>query len=164
MFAMAYDTAFGLAVFLFTPDNSTDADFEGYVAGIELVKNWHRASTSGVNAACAILVVEPGSVIPNAHWRKRIAEVSKDVKPPAFFAVVSTSAIVRGTVTAINWLRPPPYEVAIVATFTAAVEWVEGKRGVKLALLHDLLKEARERAARGEQFVPRPTGRGRADA
>jgi hypothetical protein len=36
-------------------------------------------------------------------------------------ALVITSSIVRGTVTAVNWLRPPPSPVRVFATRTEAV-------------------------------------------
>jgi hypothetical protein len=162
---MAHDTSFGLVVFLFTGETAKDEDFEAYCAGIDFLKAWHGTWTlAETTAPCAILVVDPGSPSPNAHWRKRIADASKDVKPPAYFALVSTSAIVRGVVTAINWIRPPPYEFNVVTTFAAAVHWMEGKRGVKLPAFRELLQEARERALRGDRSPTRAKGSPKVEA
>jgi hypothetical protein len=39
-------------------------------------------------------------------------------------AIVTDSAIIRGTVTAIFWIRPLPFPTNVVATFEAADAWL----------------------------------------
>lgn len=43
-------------------------------------------------------------------------------------AIVTDSAIVRGTVTAIFWIRPLPFPTRVVATLEAADAWLSPYR------------------------------------
>jgi hypothetical protein len=88
-------------------------------------------------------VAEPGNPPPNAAQRRRIAEETKRFHTRPLFALVSTSMLMRGVVTAINWIRPPAYEFATFDSFNAAVAWVESHRGRKVATATKLLAEAR---------------------
>src|SRR5579871_5828259 len=156
MFSMGYDVAFGLAAFLFSGKTNSDADYQAYIEAIEMLKEWHEDWAKGaIGVVCGLLVVDAGNPVPDAKWRRRIADASADIKPPALFGLVSESRLVRGTVTAINWIRPPAYTIGIHSTFEDAVAWAERERGTKLPLFHDLLKEARSRADRGEHYAPR---------
>ena len=151
MFAHAYDAPYGLAVFLFSPGGRTsaDEDLAAYVDCIRTLKAKIEVWQSGPDRLpAAILVIDPGAPLPNARWRKEIAEVSNDLRPPLLFGIVNDSAIVRGTVTAINWVKPLPFETDVFATFEKATAWIESRRGVKLPLLAALLAEARDTAAK----------------
>ncbi len=57
--------------------------------------------------------------------------------------MVSGSLLVRGVVTAINWIRPPAYDFSCFDSFEGAVMWVEERRGRKIAIASKLLAEAR---------------------
>jgi len=149
---MSYDAAYGLVVFLFSGPENTDDDFRAYVDAIAMLKAKVEIWQAGpARLPAAMLVLDPGTPLPNARWRKEIAEVSADLRPPMLLAIVNDSSLVRGTVTAMNWLRPPPFETGIFATFADAVGWIEAERGVKLPLLESLLVEARAYGARGER-------------
>jgi len=86
----------------------------------------------------ALVYVERNNPMPNAHWRKQIAEASSELafraRPRVAFA--GPSPLVRGIITAINWLRPPPYDFEVFSTFDAGVSWLdEQRRGIKPALV-----------------------------
>ncbi len=154
MFTLGYDRNFSLGVFLFSGDHNTDDDYAAYCAAIAWMKATLRDQSAAL-APCGICVVDPGNPPPNAHWRRVIADVSASGIPPRTrYALVSRSPIVRGAITAINWLRPPPYEVMACSTFAEAVRWMEESRGVRLPLFDALLAEARDLAERGERLPP----------
>ena len=143
MFSQAWDPVDALVVWLFSHEENSDDDYERYIRCI------HEMDARGADRElpAAILVVDPGQPAPNAAWRRRIAEASATMKSKALFAVVSESAVVRGVVTAINWIRPPPYEHAVERSFDDAVAWIERRRGRALHNPRKLLAEAREVAA-----------------
>jgi hypothetical protein len=154
VFTLGYDRNFALGVFLFSGEKNTDDDFAAYCDSIEWIKATLREKP-GALAPCGIAVADPGNPPPNAHWRRGIAAVSATGFPRRTrYAMVSRSPLVRGVVTAINWLRPPPYEVMVCSTFAEAVRWMEELRGVRLPLFDALLAEARDRAERGERLPP----------
>jgi hypothetical protein len=67
--------------------------------------------------------------LPNAVVRKALADWSKQFEPlmkryTVGSAIVITSPLIRGGLTALFWLAPPPYPLQIVATLTAAVDAV----------------------------------------
>lgn len=67
--------------------------------------------------------------IPNATVRKALAEWNERVEPQMKqftlgSAIVITSPLVRGGLTALFWLAPPPYPQQVVATVEDALEVV----------------------------------------
>ncbi len=67
--------------------------------------------------------------LPNAMVRKALADWSKEFDPlmkqySAGSAIVITSPLVRGGLTALFWLAPPPYPQQVVATLNEAVDVV----------------------------------------
>jgi hypothetical protein len=83
---------------------------------------------------------------PDAVWRKKIAEASRDVSKNVLVAFVSTSALQRGIITAINWLRPPHFRFTVAADVEAAITWVERHRPGTRAALERLHEQARQEA------------------
>lgn len=79
-------------------------------------------------------------------WRKRIAEATKCVGEGMLFALVSESTLVRGVLTAMNWIRRPLYEFSTFSTFEEAVKWVEQMRGRPAPMLPVLLEEVEGRS------------------
>jgi hypothetical protein len=136
---LAWDLPEALCVWVFSGPVNSDADFERYLASIKRLDE----SCKGREFPAGILVSDAGNPPPNAAWRRRIAEETRRFTSRPLFALVSTSVIVRGVVTAINWIRPPSYDFASFDTFDAAVAWVESRRGRKVAIASKLLAEAR---------------------
>lgn len=150
----SYDAAFQLAVFVFSGTTNDDDDFQAYCDAIRSLAVKLAVFAAGSTALpCAVLVVDPGNPIPDARWRKEIAEASGTLRPPMLLAVVSEASLVRGAITAINWLRPPPFEIATHSSFMRALAWLEGRRGTKLPQLTALLEEARRQVVSGRPLA-----------
>ena len=99
---------------------------------------------------CLLLIADAGNPTPNAPWRRKFAAANAKIPPPAYCAFATSSALVRGAMQAIQWLRPLPYDISFHATFEQAVAWLESRRGTRLApLLHALHLEARRAAEAG---------------
>lgn len=100
------------------------------------------------------LFVEGGSIPrPNPSWRRRFAELRLLMKAKRRLNVlVTTSAILRGVMTVINWVQPPApqEEQAIVSTLEEGIRWVETMRGPSRALIERLYQEAREKRRLGD--------------
>ena len=67
--------------------------------------------------------------IPNATVRRALADWNKQVEPlmkqvTLGSAIVITSPLVRGGLTALFWLAPPPYPQQVVATIDEALDVV----------------------------------------
>jgi hypothetical protein len=64
-------------------------------------------------------------------------------------AIVSSSALTRGVMTAMNWVSPPPAHVQMVnhATIEEAAAWVERLQGTPRATVQRMFEEARARAS-----------------
>ena len=139
MLGLATDLPEALCVWVFTGPHNSDADFEQYLASIRRLDEACR----GRELPAGILVADPGNPPPNATWRRRIADETRSLATRPLFAMVTTSLVLRGVVTAINWIRPPPYEFATFERFDDALAWVEARRGRKLAIGQRLLAEAR---------------------
>ena len=61
-----------------------------------------------------ILDIQPDCPMPNAIWRRRFAETRERLRRPLHFRLVSQSPIIRGVVTAVNWLKPPLLGLSLI--------------------------------------------------
>lgn len=145
MFVYRLDKRRGLMVWLFTGSTNTDDDFARYVASFAIAD---EACTHGPQPGIGVLVVDDGNPVPNAAWRRRMAEASTKLKSNPIVILATSSSLVRGIATAINWIRPPPYEFFATATFDEAAAIAQKRRGEPLTALHVLLDEARAEAAK----------------
>ncbi len=125
MLTITTDETTGAAVWLFTGTQNSDADFERYVASLRDLAAMARRLGHGAG----LLVAARENPPPNANWRKKIADASNHYPPNCSFALVSESMVLRGVLTAINWLRPPTYDVIAVATVDEALDWIAARRG-----------------------------------
>jgi hypothetical protein len=142
---LAWDLPEALIVWVFSGPVNSDADFEKYLASIRRLD----AACKGRDLPAGILVAEPGNPPPNAAWRLRMAEETRRLESRPLFALVSRSLLIRGVVTAINWIRPPAYDFAAFDAFDAAVAWIESRRGRKITIAKKLLAEARAEIGAG---------------
>ena len=143
MIAIRTNLPLRLMVWLFYGRHNSDEDFERYIESFQ-----RNPGANALLRPAALLYVERDNPMPNAHWRKRIAESSRELgtgaRPLVVFA--SPSPLVRGIVTAINWLRPPPFDHFMCATIEEGVSWLdEHRRGIKPALL-EMMDECRREA------------------
>jgi hypothetical protein len=150
MFTYAFDPQTGSVVCLFSGDRNDDADFMRYLAAIDHLD----AAAAGRDDCVVVTVVDAGNPPPDAKWRQKIGERSKTLRTKAIAALVSSSPVIRGVMTVLNWLAPERFrEQAVVSTFDEALAWIEARRPGRRALLRGLLGDARTEAAqraRGE--------------
>jgi hypothetical protein len=145
MFVCRIDERRGLIVWLFTGKTNTDDDFARYLASFAPAD---EASLRGPRPGIGIILVDDGNPIPDAKWRKRMAEASTTLKSNPIVFLATRSSVVRGVAIAVNWMRPPPYELVVTATFEEAVAIAQKRRGEPLTALLVLLDEARTEAAK----------------
>lgn len=139
MFSVSYDEEAALVVSCFSGSSNSDADYELYCASIVEL---NAKIVVGV-LRIAILTVDSDNPIPNASWRKRIAEASADIGPNTLFILVTDRTIVRGILTAINWVRPPTHQWCIVSSFDDALVFAEKVRPDAITALSKLHDECR---------------------
>lgn len=124
MFSAAVDEEAFLVVHRFSGPDNADADYEAYCTSIIDLNRMASGSLMRV----AILCVDADNPIPNASWRKKIADASANVDPNTLFVLVSDRTVVRGILTALNWLRPPTFHWSITKSFDEALEVVANHR------------------------------------
>ena len=144
MFIEGTDHDEGVVVWIFAGETNDDADYRAYC---ESITRFERMTSE--RKRVAVLVVDPSSPMPDARWRREIADRSRNIRPNTIFVLVG-NAVARGVATAINWIRPPTYEMRTAASFVDALALAEASTGRSLPRLRELHDEARERIrARG---------------
>jgi hypothetical protein len=91
-----------------------------------------RNGRTSKHAVAFILDLSPGVEPPDAHWRRRFAEQRKNMGAPrVFIAIITTSKVLRGVLTAMNWISPELPHVKTVhhSTFEDAANWVQLVQG-----------------------------------
>lgn len=124
MLRLSIDEDAAVAVWVFSGTSNTNEDYERYVHSLIDLRERARRLGGGTG----LLVSERGNPPPDATWRRRMAEASADYPPNCLYAMVSESVVVRGVVTAINWIRPPTYQFTAVATVPEAMAWLAARR------------------------------------
>jgi hypothetical protein len=146
MFGCAMDKPQGLYVGVYSGSDVIDADYERCLASMQELDG---AGTGLQQGILAVLVTDPECPRVPPAWRKRMAEFNDAVKARIYcLALVTTSPLIRGVLTAINWLSPPKagHQLVAHATFELARRWGETVRGAPLPRLTELLAEARRRS------------------
>jgi hypothetical protein len=54
-----------------------------------------------------VFEVMPDCPQPSALWRQKFGETRKQLQHPMIFILISSSALIRGVATAVNWISPP---------------------------------------------------------
>lgn len=143
MFVERADIDAGECVWLFAGSSNSDADFQAYLDSIDHLLG---IAPAGIRPA-GIQVIDRGNPIPGPAWRRRIADATSSLpRNDALYCMVTDSAVTRGALTAINWLRRPPYDFAVRSSFPEAVVWVDELRGFPSRSFARLLEEARAEA------------------
>ena len=132
-----------MAVWIFT-GNEEDADWKAYLDA--LITGSRYAQGAPHRPVFVVQIVDPGSPIPSASWRRAIAGASSRVPSHVFFILVSTSLAVRSVSTALRWLRAPSYEETAVASLEEVAELVEQRRSGARARLLAMERETRASA------------------
>ena len=132
----------GAIVWYFSGRENSDGDSARYVSSFAEADALGEKHPKPVG----LLYVELHNPLPNAAWRKRMAEASAHLRSRPTLAFCSPSPLVRGIVTAVNWLRPPPYEFTTVGSFEDGTAWLQKKRGEILPILGVLFRECQREA------------------
>lgn len=141
MYVSAYDPNIGCLLQILDRQN-TDQDFAQMLRDGERLDQECRASAEGT---IHILITSIETERPNANWRKRFSEATANIKSQRYiFALVAPSILIRGVMTAINWLSPPPkhFHLAAHPNKEEAFRWVEKQRGQPIPILDKLYEEA----------------------
>ena len=123
--------------------NTGDEDYERCVSSMYAFEAEQRNHPEGI---VAVLVSDPGIPPVPPSWRKRMAEFNQSVQAsPYLLSIVTPSAVIRGILTAINWLSPPRkgHERVAHETFAQACDWVDRHRGQPQPRLRELHQAAR---------------------
>jgi hypothetical protein len=154
----------------FTPEGDSDADYAQHVRGMKEV----AVRAESASQRLAILICqEPGFPAPNSGWRKKVAEMTASPSfRPIHCAIVTRNPLIRGVVTALNWLRKREYSEDIFGDIEAALGWLEAGRGHLLPALRATVRgwgsdspwaavedRMRSVAARSARIVERHSGR-----
>ncbi len=122
---------------------TTDEDYEDCVTSMSAFEKAQRGHALGI---AAILVSDPDVPPVPAGWRKRMAAFNESVQASSYLlAIVTPSPIIRGILTAINWLAPPKAGQKRVAheTLAQGSSWIEKQRGRSEPEIAELYRKAR---------------------
>lgn len=95
-----------------------------------------------------VVVVDKDVPRPPAVWRKRFSDANFGVKSERFyFAMVTTSMLMRGVFTAINWVteKREGQHYVVVPSILEAQQWLAEQSDVTCPDLADMERRARAR-------------------
>jgi hypothetical protein len=126
MYTSIYMKDEGVLLSVFSGRVHTDADYLGFwEAGQRLdADGCARADGTIIN----FMFITNNAPRPGAVWRKRFAEGQAKLRAPQRInAIVTQSALIRGTLTVINWLSPAPenHEIQVFSNAESALQWLE---------------------------------------
>lgn len=105
------------------PETFSDADLEAFIVCLEALVGAQRSPFAWVVMADAMLAT-------SAKQRKMFSEAETRMQPQdrrfcAGTAIVLSSPVIRGVVTAIYWLTPPVYPYTLCKSAEEARTWSE---------------------------------------
>lgn len=123
-------------------DGATDADYARYF------RDFPQAAFSSGERFASLVDASTLTEPPSAAQRKAIAdwqktEVTRGVVYNVGIAMVLTSRVVRGALTALHWLFPPPVQTVSVATFDEGYSWCVDALERDGVVLPSLVRDAR---------------------
>jgi hypothetical protein len=112
---------------------------------IDAIRELDRNAAADGLETLLVAVTTPETPRPDATWRRRFAELKLELKAKRrYSALVTTSLLLRGAMTAINWIVPPSRhgEVVVFGTFDEAAAWCVAERGRRRQALYAMLDQA----------------------
>ena len=143
MYASANTESGEVIVGVFSGVNE-DADHARAVASIVAAD---AAAVERDQPLVCILVAQRDTESPPAIWRKRMADANRNMQAKQYwFALVSPNPLLRGVLTAINWMSSVPshHHYKAVGTLDDAVGWVRAETGQTYPMLETLYESARQ--------------------
>lgn len=121
-------------------EENGDAHHQACLAAIERLHA--DAEKTGARTVC-ILLLQPSSPAPPAHWRQRFADAAaRSAGRESFFGAVTTSPVQRGVLRVIGWLVGGEVSGRPFDTFEHAMQAAEEFRGEPLPELKTLRTRA----------------------
>jgi len=130
MIQLAYDPSAHLLCAVASGQRSSTEN-EKLVAAIDELD---RDGVAYKHTVALALELSPTSAPPDAYWRRRFAIQRQGMKAPRVFtSIITTSKVLRGVLTAMNWISPMPPHVKSVhhVTIDEAAAWLEIVQGAK---------------------------------
>ena len=121
---------------------------EDYAQCLSSMTEFERAVRGQPDGLVAILVTDPGVEAVPPAWRKRMASFNDNVQASRFLlSIVTPSSLIRGILTAINWLSPARqgHQRKAHETFDEARTWIEKTHGRPQPQLVELYHAARSK-------------------
>lgn len=107
-------------------DGAADADYERYFQRFEsLVLGRGQRFASLVDGSRATAPPSAAQRKMIADWEK--AQLDRGVKFNVGVAMALSNPLVRGGLTALHWLFPPPTPTVVLPTFDEAYDWCVGR-------------------------------------
>ena len=142
MYFCEHNEARALGVWMFRGGDTTPAEWEAHLSDVETVSRWHARTK--LRPAIVIVLLE-GAGRPDAVTRQKLAQATEQPGYNPYLAFVSSSTLVRGTLTAMRWLQKTPhYELEIFADSPEAIAYLERRRGQPLPELTAAVARGRQ--------------------
>lgn len=89
-----------------------------------------------------VSIAHPDAERPNATWRRKLAELRNKSEQPlrGYSVIVTSSLLLRGVITTINWIVPakPGGKITVVETFEEALAWLQKETNKPLDYLIEM--------------------------
>jgi hypothetical protein len=121
----------------FTPGGSPEADYGRHV---DAMSEMVRRSRGKPKPGAVIIIQDPGYPAPDAKVRERVVEMSDAPGFNLITAIVTTNTLIRGVITALNWVRKKRGEEQVFASGDHALRWLERSLGEELKAMRSALQ------------------------
>lgn len=135
MFRSAFSEVHGVALWWWSGRSNEQDDYERWLAWIV-----HVDRVTAGRAANILMVVDRENPTAPAIWRQRVAAATARVRGDVLFLLATESVLVRGALTAINWIRPAPFAFDVCRDFDEGVAILGERRKVSAHVLTTLQK------------------------
>jgi len=112
-----------------------DSD-EDYLQHLRMMREVAGRAEAANTRLAIVIYQERGFPAPNSSWRKKVAEMTATPPfRPILCAIISRNPLIRGVITALNWLRKREYSEAVFGDAEPALAWLEAARADALPVL-----------------------------
>lgn len=153
MFASATDDSTGTLLGVFSGTVVLDVHYEHSLS--EMQRMDQLAASRGIPFTY-VCVVDSQVPRPPAVWRKRFSDANYGVKADRFyFVMVTTSMLIRGVYTAVNWVteKRDGQHYGVVGNVAEAQRWLASQGGPSVDLV-SMERKARRTFGRAPAAAP----------
>ena len=143
MFIEVYDDTIPSVVWLFAGTTNTLDDHERWLSSML------RLDASNVRRGAMLLIIDDGNPPPTSSVRERLPGIARRVRNTSPLAVVTSSAVARGIITALDFAGVVRFPLKGFANVDDAIAWhARYNSACDQALLREIVDEARARSER----------------